>query len=53
VAGLTLTAESLAGRRNRIGTVTVERKAPAKKGKDRTQPERNHEPKAAEAPPAS
>jgi CBS domain containing-hemolysin-like protein len=30
VAGLTLTAESLAGRRNRIGTVTVEREpAPA------------------------
>jgi hypothetical protein len=25
VAGLKLTAESLAGRRNRIGTVTVER----------------------------
>jgi CBS domain containing-hemolysin-like protein len=29
VAGLTLTAESLAGRRNRIGTVTVEREAAA------------------------
>ncbi len=28
VAGLRLTAESLAGRRNRIGTVTVERPAP-------------------------
>ena len=28
VAGLTLTAESLAGRRNRIGTVTVERLPP-------------------------
>jgi CBS domain containing-hemolysin-like protein len=28
VAGLRLTAESLAGRRNRIGTVTVERAAP-------------------------
>ncbi|HUL24161.1 MAG TPA: hemolysin family protein [Streptosporangiaceae bacterium] len=28
VAGLTLTAESLEGRRNRIGTVTVERTAP-------------------------
>ncbi len=28
VAGLTLTAESLAGRRNRIGTVTVERAEP-------------------------
>jgi CBS domain containing-hemolysin-like protein len=31
VAGLTLTAESLAGRRNRIETVTVERKAPGAK----------------------
>jgi CBS domain containing-hemolysin-like protein len=29
VAGLTLTAESLAGRRNRIGTVTVERAEPS------------------------
>jgi hypothetical protein len=29
VAGLRLTAESLAGRRNRIGTVTVERIEPA------------------------
>jgi CBS domain containing-hemolysin-like protein len=29
VAGLTLTAESLAGRRNRIGTVTVERSEPS------------------------
>jgi hypothetical protein len=29
VAGLRLTAESLAGRRNRISTVTVERIAPA------------------------
>jgi CBS domain containing-hemolysin-like protein len=29
VAGLTLTAESLAGRRNRIGTVTVERTTPS------------------------
>jgi CBS domain containing-hemolysin-like protein len=29
VAGLRLTAESLAGRRNRIGTVTVQRVAPA------------------------
>jgi CBS domain containing-hemolysin-like protein len=28
VSGLTLTADSLAGRRNRIGTVTVERGAP-------------------------
>jgi CBS domain containing-hemolysin-like protein len=32
VAGLTLTAESLAGRRNRIGTVTVERADPAHRG---------------------
>jgi CBS domain containing-hemolysin-like protein len=32
VAGLRLTAESLAGRRNRIGTVTVERIAPAGDG---------------------
>jgi CBS domain containing-hemolysin-like protein len=32
VAGLRLTAESLAGRRNRIGTVTVERAAPAGTG---------------------
>src|SRR5262249_35336456 len=53
VAGLTLTAESLAGRRNRIGTVTVGRKTPAKKGKDPPQPERDPEPKPAEAPPAS
>jgi CBS domain containing-hemolysin-like protein len=34
VAGLRLTAESLAGRRNRIGTVTVERTAPADNGRD-------------------
>jgi hypothetical protein len=52
VAGLTLTAESLAGRRNRIGTVTVERTGPAKKGKGRSRPERDHETEAAEAPPA-
>jgi CBS domain containing-hemolysin-like protein len=32
VAGLRLTAESLAGRRNRIGTVTVERVTPADHG---------------------
>jgi CBS domain containing-hemolysin-like protein len=32
VAGLTLTAESLAGRRNRIGTVTVERAGTAADG---------------------
>jgi CBS domain containing-hemolysin-like protein len=34
VAGLRLTAESLAGRRNRIGTVTVERVPPAGDGPD-------------------
>jgi CBS domain containing-hemolysin-like protein len=34
VAGLRLTAESLAGRRNRIGTVTVERIGAAKAGRD-------------------
>jgi CBS domain containing-hemolysin-like protein len=33
VAGLRLTAESLAGRRNRIGTVTVERIEPADEGR--------------------
>jgi CBS domain containing-hemolysin-like protein len=33
VAGLRLTAESLAGRRNRIGTVTVERIEPADDGR--------------------
>ncbi|HTS98978.1 MAG TPA: CNNM domain-containing protein [Streptosporangiaceae bacterium] len=33
VAGLRLTAESLAGRRNRIGTVTVERTAPGGSGR--------------------
>jgi CBS domain containing-hemolysin-like protein len=33
VAGLRLTAESLAGRRNRIGTVTVERVTPAGNGR--------------------
>jgi CBS domain containing-hemolysin-like protein len=32
VSGLTLTAESMAGRRNRIGTVTVERGSPAAGG---------------------
>jgi len=52
VAGLTLTAESLAGRRNRIGTVTVERKAAAKKGKGRSRPEHDQQTEAAEAPPA-
>jgi len=34
VAGLRLTAESLAGRRNRIGTVTVERIVPDGDGRD-------------------
>ena len=53
VAGLKLTAESLAGRRNRIGTVTVEHKASGKKGKGRSQPERDHELTDSEAPPAS
>ena len=52
VAGLKLTAESLAGRRNRIGTVTVEHKVPGKKGKGRGQPERDHEPADTEAPPS-
>jgi magnesium and cobalt exporter, CNNM family len=36
VAGLRLTAESLAGRRNRIGTVTVERTGPTGNGQART-----------------
>ena len=44
VAGLRLTAESLAGRRNRIGTVTVERIAPAGPGRD------GHEPDKADGP---
>jgi hypothetical protein len=35
VAGLRLTAESLAGRRNRISTVTVERIVPAESGATR------------------
>ena len=39
VAGLRLTAESLAGRRNRIGTVTVERLVPAVPGSDRQRPD--------------
>jgi magnesium and cobalt exporter, CNNM family len=38
VAGLRLTAESLAGRRNRIGTVTVERIVPDGNGRDRQAP---------------
>ena len=40
VAGLRLTAESLAGRRNRIGTVTVERLVPAVPGGAPQQPDR-------------
>jgi CBS domain containing-hemolysin-like protein len=39
VAGLRLTAESLAGRRNRIGTVTVERLVPAVPGGAPPQPD--------------
>ena len=39
VAGLRLTAESLAGRRNRIGTVTVERLVPAVPGGAPQRPE--------------
>jgi CBS domain containing-hemolysin-like protein len=41
VAGLRLTAESLAGRRNRIGTVTVERVGSAVNGGDGTGPAGN------------
>jgi CBS domain containing-hemolysin-like protein len=41
VAGLTLTAESLAGRRNRIGTVTVERNRPGTKAGGPDGPSRN------------
>jgi magnesium and cobalt exporter, CNNM family len=40
VAGLRLTAESLAGRRNRIGTVTVERLVPAVRGGAPERPDR-------------
>jgi CBS domain containing-hemolysin-like protein len=39
VAGLRLTAESLAGRRNRIGTVTVERIVPDGNGRDGQAPD--------------
>ena len=39
VAGLRLTAESLAGRRNRISTVTVERLVPAVAGRDAQRPD--------------
>jgi CBS domain containing-hemolysin-like protein len=38
VAGLRLTAENLAGRRNRIGTVLVERLGPAPEGAERSVP---------------
>jgi len=38
VSGLRLTAESLAGRRNRIGTVTVQRQADAEAQSVRTEP---------------
>jgi CBS domain containing-hemolysin-like protein len=48
VAGLTLTAESLAGRRNRIGTVTVER---SRTGAAPGRSDREHGP--ADPPPAS
>src|SRR5215471_2154763 len=44
VAGLRLTAESLAGRRNRIGTVTVERKARSRPGKPSSRHKREREP---------
>jgi CBS domain containing-hemolysin-like protein len=50
VAGLTLTAESLAGRRNRIGTVTVER---TPRPRPRPAPGRSTpDPAAADPPPA-
>jgi CBS domain containing-hemolysin-like protein len=39
VAGLTLTAESLAGRRNRISTVTVERADPSRRNSDGHRPQ--------------
>jgi CBS domain containing-hemolysin-like protein len=51
VAGLTLTAESLAGRRNRIGTVTVERAQRSRTGAAPGRPDREHGP--ANLPPAS
>jgi hypothetical protein len=41
VAGLTLTAESLAGRRNQIGTVTVESTVPSRARADSGHPEAN------------
>ena len=44
VAGLRLTAESLAGRRNRIGTVTVERAARSRTGAAPGHPGREQSP---------
>jgi CBS domain containing-hemolysin-like protein len=44
VAGLTLTAESLAGRRNRIGTVTVERTERSPDGAAPGHPDREQAP---------
>ena len=44
VAGLTLTAESLAGRRNRIGTVTVERAEHSRARKAPGRPDAEHGP---------
>ena len=44
VAGLRLTAESLAGRRNRIGTVTVERAARSPTGTAPGHPDRAPDP---------
>ena len=41
IAGLRLTAESLAGRRNRIGTVTVERTGKARTAKPSSRPNRD------------
>jgi len=49
VAGLTLTAESLAGRRNRIGTVTVEDTVPSRARAGAGRPER--EAGSADTPP--
>jgi CBS domain containing-hemolysin-like protein len=44
VAGLRLTAESLAGRRNRIGTVTVERTARSRRAAAAGRPDRERDP---------
>jgi CBS domain containing-hemolysin-like protein len=51
VAGLTLTAESLAGRRNRIGTVTVERASHAARAKTRQPTPDSAHNSASPAPP--